>query len=248
MGFLLSKLNQSPVAFGSEARATPWPFPKVAFMFGQPSRVTSIICTWVEILRELSTLKSNSPKSLKMAYSIPCDPGSSFPLTARMGARGQAQRAALLPWGWCAAGALAFLGPVPTCSLSASPPGLVCNSTADVTTCAHLGREHWSGFGQHRGGPTAGRPYQEMDGTGAAGLAEGTKAASGWAAANACPGCSLIQGSQEPITGVDGLAPLGGGRERQTEGTQSPGLRLPSPGTHITSPSGTSSPAFRPHG
>ena len=168
MGFLLSKLNQSPVAFGSEARATPWPLPKVAIMFGQPSRVTSIICTWVEILKELSTLKSNSPKSLKMAYSIPCDPGSSFPLTARMGARGQAQRAALLPWGWCAAGALAFLGPVPTCSLSASPPGLVCNSTADVTACARLGREHWSGFGQHRGGPRAGRPYQEVDGTGAA--------------------------------------------------------------------------------
>ena len=40
-------------------------------MFGQPSRVTSIICIWVEILKELSMLKSNSPKSLKMAYSIP---------------------------------------------------------------------------------------------------------------------------------------------------------------------------------
>ena len=118
---------------------------------------------------------------------------------------------------WYAAGALAFLGPRPKRSLSASLPGCVYNFTAHVTAWAHLGRECWSGFGQSRGGPTTGRPYQEVDGTSAAGLAEGTETASRWAC-QACPGCSLVRGSQEPITGGEGLGPLAEGERGADRG------------------------------
>lgn len=105
-------------------------------------------------------LKSNSPKSPKMAYSIPW---LLLPTDCTHGGQRSSSKGCLAALGLVCGGSPGLPGPVPTCSLPASPPGSACNSTAYVTTCARLGREPWAGFAQHWGGPTAGRPCQEAE-------------------------------------------------------------------------------------
>ena len=100
----------------------------------------------------------------------------------------------------------------------------MCNFTADVTAWAHLGRERWSGFGQHRGRPTTGRPYQEVDGTSAAGLAEGTETASGWAAAKPARAVLSSEAAKSQSQEGKGWAPWWRESEGQTEGAWCLGL------------------------
>ena len=154
-----------------------------------------------------------------------------------MGARGRAQRAALLPWGWCAAGALAFLVLCPLAPFQhlhlgrrvipqpmsppvpawAGNPGLVLLSTGAGPQQGGRARKRskghrWSKAGKgHKGRFRVGR-CQRLP--------------------------RLFSHPRQPRAHHRSGRAGAPRRERgQTEGTWSLGLRLPSPGTHGASPS-----------
>lgn len=190
-------------------------------------------------------LKSNSPKVRR--WLIPY-PGSSFPLTARMGARVELKgRLAALglavrrePWpSWSCAHLLHFQ------HLHLGQRVVL----AYVTTCARLGREPWAGFAQHWGGPTTGRPCQEAE-QGAlvrARLAKGTKARFRVGRCQRLP--RLFSHPRQPRAHHrSGRAGAPRRREGADRAPGLAGLRLPLSWHSRRKPLGTPSAAFRPHG
>lgn len=190
-------------------------------------------------------LKSNSPKSPKMAYSIPW---LLLPTDCTHGGQRSSSKGRLAALGLVCGGSPGLPGPVPTCSLPASPPGSACNSTADVTTCARLGREPWAGFAQHWGGPTAGRPCQEAE--------QGALVEQGWQRAQRpLPGGPLPTPAQAVLSPKAAKSPSQertGWRPSAGEGADR-GHLVSWPETPLSwhsrcKPLGTPSAAFRPHG
>lgn len=182
-----------------------------------------------------------------MAYST--YPGSSFPLTAAWGPEVErSSKGRLAALGLVCGGSPGLPGPVPTCSLQHLHLESAWQFQPMSPPCPP-GQEPWAGFAPAWARPTAGgRARKRTRCTGGARLAEGTKAASGWAAANACPGCSLTQAAKSPSQERTGWRPPAegeGGRQR------APGLltETPSPGTPLPpSPSALPVLPSRPHG